>query len=210
MQKYLNSIKLHGVVTDAGKIAINANDRECQKFMISVNRLSGAKDILPVEVPLDKLTEPLKAGDEITVNGLIKVDVLYLDNEKSKLEIYVKALRIAKEECEDCNEVILFGRVSKTPILRETPLGKVVCDTMLVTTYKTERPIPIIFWGGLAKIVSELHLRDHMRVFGRLQSREYTKETENGPETRVFYEVSALKASTYPRNREKQNKTEIA
>ena len=54
--------------------------------------------------------------------------------------------------------------------------------------------LPCILWGRTAQEVCLCHTRDRIRIFGRLQSRVYTKLTEDGCEDRVAYEISALTA----------------
>ena len=50
-----------------------------------------------------------------------------------------------------------------------------------------------------AQEAAACHLRQQMAITGRLQSRDYTKLTENGPENRTTYEISAL-TMTLPEN----------
>jgi hypothetical protein len=54
--------------------------------------------------------------------------------------------------------------------------------------------LPCILWGRTAQEASLCHTRDYIRIYGRLQSRTYTKITDNGPEERTAYEISALSA----------------
>ena len=54
--------------------------------------------------------------------------------------------------------------------------------------------LPCIFWGRIAQEASQCHTRDVISIQGRLQSRIYTKMTENGAEERTAYEISALTA----------------
>jgi single-stranded DNA-binding protein len=54
--------------------------------------------------------------------------------------------------------------------------------------------LPCILWGQVAREASECHVRDVIRVNGRLQSRSYTKVTEEGTYERIAYEISALSA----------------
>jgi hypothetical protein len=51
----------------------------------------------------------------------------------------------------------------------------------------------------MAQEVSVCHVRDEVTVCGRLQSRVYTKLTEDGPEERTAYEISALTAHIHPK-----------
>ena len=59
--------------------------------------------------------------------------------------------------------------------------------------------LPCILWGRMAQEVSACHIRDEVTVCGRLQSRVYTKLTEDGPEERTAYEISALTAHIHPK-----------
>ena len=54
--------------------------------------------------------------------------------------------------------------------------------------------LPCILWGRTALECSRFHIRDILRIAGRLQSRAYTKVTETGSEERTAYEISALTA----------------
>ena len=54
--------------------------------------------------------------------------------------------------------------------------------------------LPCILWGRTAQEISACHTRDIIRIHGRLQSRLYTKLTEDGAEERTTYEISALSA----------------
>ena len=58
--------------------------------------------------------------------------------------------------------------------------------------------LPCILWGKIAQQVSRLHAGDNLYVEGRLQSRIYTKLTENGAVERTAYEISALTAQSMP------------
>ena len=60
--------------------------------------------------------------------------------------------------------------------------------------FKRADYLPCILWGRLAQEGSQCHIRDGIRISGRLQSRNYTKVTEEGPEERTAYEISALTA----------------
>ena len=46
--------------------------------------------------------------------------------------------------------------------------------------------------SGLAQEIADCRVRDSIRISGRLQSRIYTKVTEDGPIQRTAYEISAL------------------
>ena len=94
------------------------------------------------------------------------------------------------------NDVILEGPICREPTYRRTPLGREICDVMLAVprAFKRADYLPCILWGRTAQEISDCHTRDRIRVAGRLQSRIYTKLTEDGPEQRTAYEISALTA----------------
>ena len=103
------------------------------------------------------------------------------------------------EEIDDDNESLsknkirLDGFICKSPIYRETPMGREIADVLLAVnrSYGKSDYIPCLFWGNNAKHVYTLGVGAHIKVYGRIQSREYVKllsETES--ETRVAYEVS--------------------
>ena len=100
------------------------------------------------------------------------------------------------EDGEPINDVILEGPLCKEPNFRRTPLGREICDAMLAVPRAFHRAdyLPCILWGRTAQEVSACHTRDRIRIYGRLQSRVYTKLTEDGVTERTAYEISALTA----------------
>ena len=55
--------------------------------------------------------------------------------------------------------------------------------------------LPCILWGRTAQELADCAVRDTVQIVGRLQSRIYTKLTEEGPQKRTAYEISGLAAS---------------
>ena len=66
----------------------------------------------------------------------------------------------------------------KAPVYRHTPLGREICDIMLAVNRDRGKSdyIPCIFWGNKAYYVKQCKVGDCLRVAGRIQSREYTKD----------------------------------
>ena len=106
------------------------------------------------------------------------------------------AVQIICEDGHFLNEVIVEGPLCKEPIYRRTPLGREICDVMLAVPRAFRRAdyLPCILWGRTAYEISQCHTRDRIRIEGRLQSRIYTKVTEDGMQERTAYEISALTA----------------
>ena len=118
------------------------------------------------------------------------------ENGVRRLLIFVFAASIIAEDGDPINDVILCGPLCRDPNCRRTPLGRDICDVMLAVprAYHRADYLPCILWGRTAQEVSQCHTRDVLKICGRLQSRNYTKLTDNGSETRTAYEISALTA----------------
>ena len=109
---------------------------------------------------------------------------------------FIFANAVLAEDGDPINEVTLTGPICKDPIFRRTPLGREICDVMLAVprAFKRADYLPCILWGRTAQDISRCQVRDVICIQGRLQSRVYTKLTENGPVERTAYEISALTA----------------
>ena len=135
----------------------------------------------------------------ITVIGQIRSHN-FRENGVRRLMIFVYAAFLNVEDGEPINDVTVSGPLCKEPTYRRTPLGREICDVMLAVPRAFHRAdyLPCILWGRTAQEVSLCHVRDEVTVCGRLQSRIYTKQTEDGPQERTAYEISALTAHTHP------------
>ena len=112
------------------------------------------------------------------------------------LLIFIFASSIVAEDTDPKNEVTVTGLICKEPIFRRTPLGREICDVMLAIPRAFRRAdyLPCILWGRTAQEISRCSVRDQICIRGRLQSRIYTKLTDDGPQERTAYEISALSA----------------
>lgn len=191
-----NSITLRGSLRGLPQFSHENHGREFYRFTLDVPRLSGAVDSLPViaEKQLLDQIDPC-AGSMLTVVGQIRSHNLRTDGRRHLL-IFLFATAITVEDGEPVNDVVLEGILCKEPIFRRTPLGREICDIMLAVPRAFRRAdyLPCILWGRTAQEISACHTGDKVRIIGRLQSRVYTKLTENGSEERTAYEISALTA----------------
>lgn len=193
-----NSITLRGSLQQLPQFSHENHGREFYRFILDVPRLSGAVDSLPViaEKQLFDQIDPC-AGSMLTVVGQIRSHNLRTDGRRHLL-IFLFASSVTVEDGEPANDVILEGILCKEPIFRRTPLGREICDIMLAVPRAFRRAdyLPCILWGRTAQEISACRTGDKIRIVGRLQSRVYTKLTEDGPQQRVAYEISALTAET--------------
>ncbi len=197
MEHTNNQIAVRGSLQGLPQFSHENHGRKFYRFVLEVPRLSNTVDYLPVmaeERVLDQMD--LSAGEMLRVTGQIRSHN-NRENGIRRLLIFLFAHEIVAECGEPMNTVILEGTVCREPIYRRTPLGREICDVMLAVTRKTFQRadyLPCIFWGRTAQEISRCHVRDRIRVEGRLQSRNYTKITEDGPQERTAYEISALSA----------------
>ena len=196
MEHTTNSIVIRGSLQSLPYFSHENHGRKFYRFILEIQRLSGTMDYLPVIAEEHVLGEidPC-AGEMLTVHGQIRSHNLRFDGNRH-LMIFVFATIIVAEDGEPQNDVTLEGVLCREPIFRRTPLGREICDVMLAVprAFKRADYLPCIFWGRTAQEISACHTRDCIRIQGRLQSRTYTKITEEGPEERIAYEISALNA----------------
>lgn len=191
---HFNRARLCGtVMTDPAVSHANHGEEFC-RFFLSVQRLSGQADLLPVVVSRRTLTEnPVQVGDTVTVQGQLRSF-----NNKSGvgarlvIDLFARSVTAGGEYC---NHIELSGTVCKAPTLRRTPLGREICDVILAVNRRYGRAdyLPCISWGAIARETAALTVGSPMALVGRLQSRTYSKALEGGCEERIAYEVSVMR-----------------
>lgn len=196
MEHTANHITLRGSLATLPQFSHENHGRRFFRFLLDVPRLSGVVDTLPVIAEESILLgTDLSDGDMLTIAGQIRSHNVRSDG-KRHLLIFVFAHAILCEDGEPINEVFLEGPICREPTYRRTPLGREICDVMLAIprAFKRADYLPCILWGRTAIEASQCHTRDILKICGRLQSRVYTKVTEDGSQERTAYEISALTA----------------
>ena len=196
MEHSANHVFLRGSLSGLPAFSHENHGRRFFRFLLEVPRLSGTPDFLPVVAEESLLNEmDLSGGTMLTITGQIRSHNLRIEGRR-RLNIFVFARGILCEEGEPVNEVILEGPLCREPNLRRTPLGREICDVMLAVPRGFRRAdyLPCILWGRTAREAADCHTSDSLLICGRLQSRVYTKVTENGTEERTAYEISAMSA----------------
>jgi primosomal replication protein N len=199
-----NYLTLVGKVTGEKRFSHEIYGERFYVFDLSIPRLSGNADIIPVTVSERLLNgEMLQEGKKLLVKGQFRSYNSY-ENEKNKLILTVFAKDIvevpeSEEESEMSlkdtitNEVVLVGYVCKKPIYRQTPFGREIADLLLAVNraYNKSDYIPTIAWGRNARFCQNMEVGTQVKIVGRVQSRIYEKKFEDGTvEKRVAYEVS--------------------
>lgn len=196
MEQIANTIHLRGSLLSLPRLSHENHGKKFYRFTLEVPRLSGTADLLPI-VAEESLIQGLDpdGGGMIAVRGQVRSHNVRTDGVRHLL-IFVFASAITVEDGEPINDVILEGPLCREPVYRRTPLGREICDIMLAVPRAFRRAdyLPCILWGRTALEGSQCHTRDIVRISGRLQSRNYTKLTEDGAQERTAYEISALTA----------------
>ena len=196
MEHTVNQITVRGSLRELPAFSHENHGKRFYRFSLDIPRLSGAVDTLPVIASEQTMnTSDLSGGEMLTVTGQIRSHNSRHEGIRHLL-IFIFATAIFAEDGEPMNKVTLTGPICKEPVFRRTPLGREICDVMLAVprAFKRADYLPCILWGRTAQEISRCHTRDRVCIHGRLQSRIYTKLTDNGPMERTAYEISALTA----------------
>ena len=167
---------------------------------VSVKRLSGQADIIPIMVS-ERLIDVHENYIGCTIEALGQFRS-YNRHEGVRnrllLSIFVREVHFMDEftDYTKTNQIFLDGYICKAPIYRKTPLGREIADILLAVNrpYGKSDYIPCISWGRNARYASSLSVGTKVKIWGRIQSREYTKAiSETECEERIAYEVSISK-----------------
>ena len=184
----------NNAATIAGMVATDPRKYDCcgelfYAFDLFVRRLSGAYDSIPVNMPV-VLCDEVNVGDELCLVGQVRTYNKVVDG-KSKLIVVFFALEVSEYKGSE-NDVELTGFLCKPPVYRTTPLGRDICDVLLAVNRDRQKSdyVPLIVWGRTARYIARLGVGACVRINGRLQSRVYQKQTEQGSVDKMAYEVS--------------------
>ena len=195
MELNYNRVELRGAAEDAPVLSHVNHGCAFYRFTLSVLRLSGQADELPVIVPKALLDAvPVTVGATVTVIGQLR-SFNNKSGQGSRLVISVFAQTLVHDVGEPLNRILLSGILCKQPILRRTPLGREICDMILAVNRRYGRAdyLPCIAWGAVAQQAALLRTGARLTAEGRVQSRIYAK-TENGVTSdRTAYEVSIMR-----------------
>ena len=198
-----NQLVLVGKVTSEKRFSHEIYGEKFYIFDLSVPRLSGNADNIPITISERLLLEEdLSVGKNIIIEGQFR-SYNSFENEKNRLvlTVFAKEIKFLEEQEEEfkptkentSNEVILDGFICKKPIYRKTPFGREIADVLLAVNraYNKSDYIPCIAWGRNARFCENIPVGTEVKVVGRVQSRQYEKKYEDGTsEIRVAYEVS--------------------
>ena len=190
-----NYLTLVGKVTGEKRFSHEIYGEKFYIFDLSIPRLSGNADIIPITTSERLIKESTLQNDKkLLIKGQFRSYNSY-ENQKNKLILTVFAKDIIEiqenEEMEEneivkkdmiTNEVVLTGFICKKPIYRQTPFGREIADILLAVNraYNKSDYIPCIAWGRNARFCQELEVGTQVKIVGRVQSRAYEKKYEDG------------------------------
>ena len=194
-----NKIKLKGIITNIEPSHV-IQGIEFSKANLIVSRDDGKEDM--INLRFKKFSLPYKENSEISLEGNVRSYSYKLSDGKNHVELYVFTYfdvpELNANDQEDINDFVVDGRICKIDQLRQTQSGKnnihfILANNLIVSngTKKLNSYIPCIAWGNTAVELSKLDVNTQLKLHGKLHSREYKKNMEDGTfEIRVAHECS--------------------
>ena len=200
-----NSVTLIGEVVSGFIFSHEVRGEAFYLVNLAVKRLSEQADIILLTISerlIDVTSDCM--GRTLEVAGQFRSFNQQGENKKRLiLSVFVRDVFFLEEDFTDytkSNSIILRGFLCKSPVYRKTPLGREIADLLLAVNrpYGKSDYIPCIAWGRNAKFASGLFVGTRMEIYGRIQSREYTKKlSETDTISRIAYEVSVSNLEVY-------------
>ena len=193
-----NKIYLEGKVATKLEFSHEMYGEGFYSFNLEVMRLSDSVDFLNITVSERLLSAlNLEIGTDIIVEGQLRSYNKFIDgSNKLILTVFARNIEPCAERSKNPNEIFLDGYICKEPVYRTTPFGREIADVLLAVNraYNKSDYIPTIAWGRNSRFCQTLSVGENIRVWGRLQSREYQKKiSDTEVVKKIAYEVSISK-----------------
>jgi primosomal replication protein N len=188
-----NALVLCGVIETEPVLDHEVFGENFYRLDVSVPRLSGAQDLLPVTISERLMNSQVAPGTRVGIVGQLRSYNKVMGGAGRLLLTAFAQRLVAPDETENPNIIRLTGAICKPPAFRTTPFGREITDLMLAVNraFGKSDYIPCIAWGRTARYAAGLSVGDKLEVQGRFQSREYQKQMPDGSVmNRVAYEVS--------------------
>ena len=203
-----NKVSLCGEIVSGFNYSHDVFGEGFYLFDLKVVRLSETADIIPVMVS-ERIINVDKnyIGAKVGISGQFR-SYNKRNGEFNKLFLSVFATDISfyeDYEVVNVNDICLNGFICKQPIYRKTPFGREISDVLLAVNrpYGKSDYIPCILWGRNARFSESFEVGERIKVWGRIQSRDYQKRISDDEfEKRVAYEVSVGKVEIAEENKD--------
>ena len=131
-EKQNNKVFIRGEIVTEAKYSHEVYGEGFYEMDVSVKRLSGQSDVLPVTVSERLIeTHKLSVGSKISAIGQFRSYNKLVDG-KSKLMLTVFVREIVDgEDAKNPNNVVLTGYICKPPVYRTTPFSREIADVLI-------------------------------------------------------------------------------
>ena len=168
---------------------------------IEVVRKSGVIDTIPfiVSEELKKLGF-FMPGCRLCLKGQFRS---YDERKQKKHKVFLLVSEAAVSLEEDSNSISLEGYVCTKPYYKEVS-GIPIAEFMLANNQKCGKEffLPCIAWYENATMVKRFDVGDKVALYGRIQSRTYRKQTEEGAIYKKAIEVSTCSIRCQEKNQQ--------
>ena len=191
-----NAVTLSGKVVGEPAFSHEVFGEKFNEVTLSVKRLSGMDDLLPISVSEHLVDDKFYDGANVSIKGQFRsYNKTVGERSKLMLTVFVRDV-FDYDDTINPNTVELSGYICKPPVYRTTPFNREICDLLIAVNrqYNKSDYIPCIVWGRNARFASGLPVGEHINLSGRVQSRNYQKKLpDETVVTRTAYEVSVSK-----------------
>jgi single-stranded DNA-binding protein len=175
-----NKIYLEGEVISELMFSHQMYGEGFYNFYIEVPRLSETKDTLFVTISERLINDiDIKIGTQVIIEGQLRSYNKFVDGaNRLILTVFTRNISLCTEKSKNPNQIFLDGFICKDPVYRTTPFGREISDMLLAVNraYNKSDYIPTIAWGRNSRFCKTLKVGDNIKIWGRLQSREYQKK----------------------------------
>ncbi|MBE7030558.1 MAG: single-stranded DNA-binding protein [Ruminococcaceae bacterium] len=196
-----NEVRLIGEVASEITFSHEVYGEGFYSFSMKVMRLSDISDYINITVS-DRLLDGLCLipGTTVAVSGQFRSYNNYSkEGNRLILTVFARDITLFDEEMDDSvnpNQIYLNGFLCKPPVYRTTPFGREITDLLVAVNraYNKSDYIPCIAWGRNARFCGKLQVGENIRIWGRIQSREYQKKISDSETiTKTAFEISISK-----------------
>ena len=195
-----NTVTVFGEIASTLEFSHEFYGEKFYKFMLNVERLSDSVDTIPVTISERLIiSQSLDIGKFIKIMGQFRsYNNVEGENSRLLLTVFAREFELLDEntKCYNPNQIFLDGFLCKAPIYRVTPFGREISDLIVAVNRQYNRSdyIPCIAWGRNARYCEQLKVGDRIKLWGRIQSRNYQKKQGDGSLiSKTAYEVSISK-----------------
>lgn len=203
-----NKVWISGIIEDEFEYNHENFWEKFYRTRVKIERLSGTQDYIPLIVSnmlIYNISKESLKGKYVEVAGQFRSFNKEGDDGRRHLELFLfaTAINIYESEAEfeevtNANLIYLDGYICKPPVYRTTPLGRQITDLLIAVnrSYNKSDYIPCIAWGRNAQYASEFEVGNRIKLYGRIQSRQYFKRFSSGSEEgemREAYEISIMR-----------------